>query len=190
MAPSAGDVQKRFWKDLCSIQALFCQSQSSESPKTIMHVMWKKGLARTQIPTNRNYAPELPTFGVIARVSYSVVQWSSLALREPPWWSWLPLCQVSMICQCLGETSLKSAAVEHFWAKSRSPALQQESSKSFQAAQEENNLSSQVAGVPAGTDHAPLSDFTIFQQEGSCRDSQRHLWALSWLTDSSCIQNC
>jgi hypothetical protein len=68
--------------------------------------------------------------------------------------------------------------------------LQQESSKSFQAAQEENNLSSQVAGVPAGTDHAPLSDFTIFQQEGSCRDSQRHLWALSWLTDSSCIQKC
>ena len=56
-----------------------------------VNVMWKKGLARTQIPTNRNYAPELPTFGVIAGVSYSVVQWSSLALREPPWWSWLAL---------------------------------------------------------------------------------------------------
>ena len=45
----------------------------------------KKGLARTQIPTNKNYASELPTFGVIAGVSYSVVQWSSLALGEPPW---------------------------------------------------------------------------------------------------------
>ena len=29
-----------------------------------------KGLARTQIPTNKNCAPELPTFGVIAGVSF------------------------------------------------------------------------------------------------------------------------
>ena len=43
-----------------------------------------KGLARTQIPTNRNYAPEFPTFGEIAEVSYSEVQWNSLALEEPP----------------------------------------------------------------------------------------------------------
>ena len=62
-------------------------SKSSESPES--SAMWKKGLARTQIPTNKNYASELPTFGVIAGVSYSVVQWSSLALGEPPWWSWL-----------------------------------------------------------------------------------------------------
>ena len=43
-----------------------------------------KGLARTQNPTNRNYEPELPTFGVIARVSHPEVQWESLALGEPP----------------------------------------------------------------------------------------------------------
>ena len=28
-----------------------------------------QGLARTQIPTNRNYAHEFPTFGEIARVN-------------------------------------------------------------------------------------------------------------------------
>ena len=43
------------------------------------------GLARTQIPTNRNYAPEFPTLEEIAEVSYSEVQWNSLALEEPPW---------------------------------------------------------------------------------------------------------
>ena len=48
-----------------------------------------RGLARTQIPTNKNCAPELPTFGVIAGVSYPEVQWNSLALGELPWWSQL-----------------------------------------------------------------------------------------------------
>ena len=43
-----------------------------------------KGLARTQIPTNRNDDVEFPTFGEIAGVNHSVVQWSSLALEEPP----------------------------------------------------------------------------------------------------------
>ena len=57
-----------------------------------------QGRARTQSPTNINYAPESPTFGVIARVSQTVVQWKGLALKEPPSWSWLPLCQVSMSC--------------------------------------------------------------------------------------------
>ena len=33
-----------------------------------------RGLARTQVPTNRNYTLELPTFGVIAGVSTSEVQ--------------------------------------------------------------------------------------------------------------------
>ena len=44
-----------------------------------------KGLARTQIPTNKNYAIEFPTFGEIAGVSHPEVQWNSLALEEPPW---------------------------------------------------------------------------------------------------------
>ena len=45
----------------------------------------KKGLARTQIPTNKNYAFEFPTFGEIAGVSHPEVQWNSLALEDPPW---------------------------------------------------------------------------------------------------------
>ncbi len=43
-----------------------------------------QGLARTQIPTNKNYALEFPTFGEIAGVSHPEVQWDSLALEEPP----------------------------------------------------------------------------------------------------------
>ena len=43
-----------------------------------------KGLARTQIPTNKNDDVEFPTFGEIAGVNHSLVQWSSLALEEPP----------------------------------------------------------------------------------------------------------
>ena len=44
----------------------------------------EKGLARTQIPTNRNYAIEFPTFGEIAGVNPTEVQWKGLALEEPP----------------------------------------------------------------------------------------------------------
>ena len=43
-----------------------------------------EGIARTQSPTNKNYAFELPTFGVIVGVSRTEVQWSGLALEEPP----------------------------------------------------------------------------------------------------------
>ena len=48
-----------------------------------------QGLARTQSPTNKNYALELPTFGAIVRVSQTEVQWNGLILEEPPSWSWL-----------------------------------------------------------------------------------------------------
>ena len=48
-----------------------------------------KGIARTQSPTNKNYALELPTFGVIVGVNPTVVQWKGLTLEEPPSWSWL-----------------------------------------------------------------------------------------------------
>ena len=57
-----------------------------------------QGKARTQFPTNRNYAPELPAFGVIAKVSPTEVQWKGLTLGEPPSGSRYPLCQVSMLC--------------------------------------------------------------------------------------------
>lgn len=43
-----------------------------------------KGLARTQIPTTRNCAPELPTFGAIADFSQTGVQWEGLDLEDPP----------------------------------------------------------------------------------------------------------
>ena len=43
-----------------------------------------KGIARTQSPTNKNYALELPTFGAIVGVSQTEVQWNGLILEEPP----------------------------------------------------------------------------------------------------------
>ena len=58
--------------------------------------LFYQGIARTQSPTNTNYAPESPTFGVIAGVSQTGVQWKGLTLGEPPYWSRCPLCQVSM----------------------------------------------------------------------------------------------
>ena len=67
------------------------------TPSEVHGTVKLKGLARTQIPTNRNDDAEFPTFGEIAGVNHSLVQWSSLALEEPPSWSWLrPLVQVSM----------------------------------------------------------------------------------------------
>ena len=47
-------------------------------------VLSLQGLARTQIPTNINYAVEFPTFGEIAGVNPTGVQWKGLALEEPP----------------------------------------------------------------------------------------------------------
>ena len=43
-----------------------------------------KGIARTQSPTIKNYALELPTFGVIVGVSLTGVHWRGLTLEEPP----------------------------------------------------------------------------------------------------------
>ena len=43
-----------------------------------------QGRARTQSPTTRNYAVEIPTFGEFTGVSKAGVQWPSLALGEPP----------------------------------------------------------------------------------------------------------
>ena len=43
-----------------------------------------EGIARTQSPTNKNYALELPTFEAIVGVSQTEVQWNGLILEEPP----------------------------------------------------------------------------------------------------------
>ena len=59
-----------------------------------------KGRARTQSPTNKNCAPESPTFGAIAKVSPTGVQWKGLTLGEPPHGSRYLLCQVSMPIWC------------------------------------------------------------------------------------------
>ncbi len=43
-----------------------------------------KGDSANAVPHNINYASEFPTFGEIAEVNSTGVQWSSLALGEPP----------------------------------------------------------------------------------------------------------
>ena len=49
----------------------------------------RRGIARTQSPTNKNYVPKLPTFGAIVGVNSFQVQWTSLTLGELPSWSQL-----------------------------------------------------------------------------------------------------
>ena len=77
-----------------------------------------KGLARTQIPTNKNNDVEFPTFGEIAGVNHSLVQWSSLALEEPPSWSWLrPLVQVSMLLWNVFKMTKMWFFQHHIWVQ-------------------------------------------------------------------------
>ena len=45
---------------------------------------FKQGIARTQSPTNKNYAAKFPTFGEIVGVNRPEVQWNSLVLGELP----------------------------------------------------------------------------------------------------------
>ena len=52
-------------------------------------LLWYKGIARTQSPTNKNYALKWSTFETIVGVNQPEVQWASLILEEPPSWSWL-----------------------------------------------------------------------------------------------------
>ena len=55
--------------------------------QTSFHI--KQGIARTQSPTNKNYAAKFPTFGEIVGVNRPAVQWNSLVLGELPPWSQL-----------------------------------------------------------------------------------------------------
>ena len=52
--------------------------------QVLKSLSFNQGIARTQSPTNKNYAFELPTFGVIVEVNPTVVQWKGLTLEEPP----------------------------------------------------------------------------------------------------------
>ena len=49
---------------------------------TSFHI--KQGIARTQSPTNKNYAAKFPTFGEIVGVNRPAVQWNSLVVGELP----------------------------------------------------------------------------------------------------------
>lgn len=52
----------------------------------LLFIFWFRlsGTARTQIPTIKNYALDIPTLGVFARVSLTAVQWQGLTQEEPP----------------------------------------------------------------------------------------------------------
>ena len=76
--------------------------------------LYFKGKARTQSPTNKNYALESPTFGVIARFSQTQVQWKGLSKGKPPCWSWCSPCQVSML-QSVASRSLSSMVPPKMW---------------------------------------------------------------------------
>ena len=66
-----------------------------ESPNSFLNK--REGTARTHIPHVRNCTAELLTFGVIARVSLSEVQWTDLALGQRSSWSSFDPRQVSML---------------------------------------------------------------------------------------------
>ena len=74
----------------CGARLLDVHSLSGWASVGLTHkiLIIHKGIARTQSPTNKNYALELPTFGAIVGVSLTEVQWKGLTLEEPPSWSW------------------------------------------------------------------------------------------------------
>ena len=79
---------------LCPIIFPPFRDESPPSASKYRKMCWTRclfyqGIARTQSPTNKNYALELPTFGVIVEVSPTEVQWKGLALEELPSWSQL-----------------------------------------------------------------------------------------------------
>ena len=92
-------MQIRIWTPLSSFSTNPFSWKAFRLFKGISFVF--KGRARTQSPTNTNYAPEFPTLGGIAGFNSTEVQWKSLDLGELPCWSQCPLCQVSMTEQKL-----------------------------------------------------------------------------------------
>ena len=57
-----------------------------------------KGVARTQTPTVRNCDGHSSYLPKRHRSAWPKVQWTCLAMKEPPTWSRLPPAQVSMSC--------------------------------------------------------------------------------------------
>ena len=62
----------------------FTKLQHSAGSKEETYSMCGQRSARTQSPTTKNYAVELPPFGVFTGVSQSEVQWKGLTLGAPP----------------------------------------------------------------------------------------------------------
>lgn len=87
-------ILKRIWKFLHN---QYVSQSGIERVLSPSFIFWfcVSGIARTQIPTIKNYALDIPTLGVFARVSLAVVQWQGLAQEEPPSWSRCPPRQVS-----------------------------------------------------------------------------------------------
>ena len=116
----------KIWYDFQAVSVDIAPAESALTFWWIWFFVWSiKGTARTQSPTTKNYAPELSTFGIIARVSPTLVQWKGLALEKPPWGSGLSLCQVSMLFrpslrQVIAPTSffLTAASHSHFFLAS------------------------------------------------------------------------
>ena len=55
----------------------------AEGGQARVKIVDNQGIARTQSPTYKNYALELPTFGAIVGVSQTEVLWNGLILEEP-----------------------------------------------------------------------------------------------------------
>ena len=56
----------------------------TEGGQATVEIIDNQEIARTQSPTIKNYALELPTFGAIVGVSQTEVQWNGHILEEPP----------------------------------------------------------------------------------------------------------
>ena len=91
------DMEIVIWHGDGDMTWRLCDNMKWKSKQERANMVQNQGIARTQSPTNKNCAPESPTFGAIARVSPSEVQWKGLALGEPPNGSRYLLCQVSML---------------------------------------------------------------------------------------------
>ena len=91
--PKTGDAI--IWVSVC-VWGVHWDGEVLRSSQVFFWFIYR-GIARTQSPTNKNYAPESYTFGMIASVNPTEVQWRGLSLGEPPCRSRSPLCQVSML---------------------------------------------------------------------------------------------
>ena len=90
-------LRKRWWKKYFAWIVSLSQGHLTAICKWYFGwPVFEEGRARTQSPTNTNYAPEFPSLGGIAGVNPFQVQWRGLNLEELPCWSQYPLSQVSM----------------------------------------------------------------------------------------------